>query len=102
MKKIFLNISLVLTLAAVFTSCGRDFDEINTDNSRITDPISGSLLAPIQYEMGSYGYNRADDFTFDIMQVALSFPNEGNTVSRYYLTESTGNGFWNNSYKPSI
>lgn len=99
MKKIFLNISLVLTLAAVFTSCGRDFDEINTDNSRITDPISGSLLAPVQYEMGSHGYNRADDFTFDIMQVALSFPNEGNTVSRYYLTESTGNGFWNNSYK---
>jgi hypothetical protein len=49
--------------------------------------------------MASYGYNRADDFTFQIMQVAIPFPNEGNTVSRYYLTEGTGAGYWNTSYK---
>lgn len=99
MKKNILKIGFLVALAIIPVSCGRSFEEINSDNSRITNPVAGSLLAPIQYEMGSYGYNRADDFTFDIMQIALSFPNEGNTVSRYYLTESTGNGFWNNSYK---
>jgi len=98
MKKIFLSTVFALSLMSL-NSCDRTFEEINTDTSKIKNPSVGSFLVPIQYEMGSYGYNRADDFTFDIMQVALSFPNEGNTVSRYYLTESTGNGYWNTSYK---
>ncbi len=96
------NILLILSVSiAAFSlnSCSRNFEEINTDTSRITKPSAGSLLVPVQYNMASYGYNRADDFTFDIMQVALPFPNEGNTVSRYYLTESTGNGYWNTSYR---
>ncbi|MEG0761065.1 MAG: SusD/RagB family nutrient-binding outer membrane lipoprotein, partial [Chryseobacterium sp.] len=98
MKKIFLSTAIALSILSV-TSCDRTFEEINTDTSKIKNPSVGSFLVPIQYDMGSYGYNRADDFTFDIMQVALSFPNEGTTVSRYYLTESTGNGYWNTSYK---
>lgn len=98
MKKIIVNTALILSLFA-FSSCDRSFEEINTDTSKIKNPSAGSFLAPIEYAMASYGYNRADDFTFDIMQVALDFPNEGNTISRYYLTESTGNGFWNTSYK---
>ncbi|WP_312077306.1 SusD/RagB family nutrient-binding outer membrane lipoprotein [Chryseobacterium sp.] len=98
MKKIFLSTALALSVFSL-NSCDRSFEEINTDTSRIKTPSVGSFLVPIQYEMGSYGYNRADDFTFDIMQIALDFPSEGNTISRYYLTESTGNGYWNTSYK---
>ncbi|MBF5026653.1 SusD/RagB family nutrient-binding outer membrane lipoprotein [Planobacterium oryzisoli] len=90
---------LVLILATLLFSCDRTMEQINTDTSRIKTPTAGSLLAPIQYEMSTYGYNRADDFTFQLMQVALPFPNEGNTLSRYYMTESTGNGYWNTSYK---
>lgn len=99
MKHILTTISAVFSFILIFNSCERNFDEINTDTSKITQPTAGSLLAPIQYEMGSYGYRRANDFTFEIMQVATPFPNEGNTVSRYYLTEGTGNGFWNTSYR---
>ncbi len=98
MKKILLILS-ISGAALVLNSCSRDFEEINNDTSRITKPSAGSLLVPIEYNMASYGYNRADDFTFQIMQVALPFPNEGNTVSRYYITESTGNGYWNTSYR---
>lgn len=98
MKKIILSTAFALSLITL-NSCERSFEEINTDTSRIKNPSAGSFLMPIQYAMGNYGYNRADDFTFDIMQVALSFPNEGNTVSRYYLTEGTGNGYWNTSYR---
>lgn len=98
MKKIFLS-SLIVIAVACLNSCDRSFEDINTDTSRIKAPSVGSFLVPIQYEMGSYGYNRADGFTFDIMQVSLPFTDEGNSVSRYYLTESTGNGFWNTSYK---
>lgn len=99
MENILTKIGIILSFSLLLSSCQRTFDEINTDTSKITQPSAGSLLAPIQYEMGSYGYKRANDFTFQIMQVATPFPNEGNTVSRYYITESTGNGFWNTSYR---
>ncbi len=98
MKNILSIVGISAALLSTY-SCSRNFDEINTDTSQIKSPSAGSLLVPIEYSMGRYGYNRADDFTFDIMQIALSFPNEGNTVSRYYLTESTGKGFWDTSYK---
>lgn len=98
MKKIIIHLALA---ASVFMlqSCDRTFEEMNTDTSKIKAPSVGSLLAPIQYEMGSYGYNRADDFTFDMMQIALDFPNEGNSYSRYYMDEKSGNGYWNTSYR---
>ena len=73
MKKIFLSTAIALSVFSM-NSCERSFEEINTDTSKIKQPSVGSFLVPIQYEMGSYGYNRADDFTFDIMQVALDFP----------------------------
>ncbi|KQS91415.1 SusD/RagB family nutrient-binding outer membrane lipoprotein [Chryseobacterium sp. Leaf394] len=98
MKKIILSTALILSVMSL-NSCDRTFEEINTDTSRTKTPSVGSLLAPVQYAMASYGYNRSDDFTFDIMQVALDFPSEGNTISRYYMTETTGNGYWNTSYK---
>lgn len=97
MKKIFINILLASSIF-ILNSCGRNFEEINTDTSKLTNPSVGSFLAPAEYEMGIYSYNRANDFTFDVMQVALDFPNEGNTFSRYYMTESSGNGYWNTSY----
>ncbi|QIY83522.1 SusD/RagB family nutrient-binding outer membrane lipoprotein [Chryseobacterium sp. NEB161] len=98
MKK---TIKLILFASLAFTvfSCNRSYDEINLDDSKIYEPEVSSFLAPIQYNMASVGYSRANDFTFDIMQVSLDFPNEGNSLSRYYLTENTGAGFWNNSYK---
>jgi hypothetical protein len=58
MKKLFINIALVASLF-IFNSCDRNFEEINTDTSKILNPSVGSLLAPIQYEMANYGYSRA-------------------------------------------
>lgn len=98
MKKILLNILLISSISFM-VSCSRNLDEVNVDESRISDPVSAKLLVPIQYNMAAVNYMRANDFTFDIMQVSLDFPNEGNSLSRYYLTENTGTGYWNNSYK---
>lgn len=89
----------VLLAATMLTSCDRTFEEINTDTSKINTPTAGSLLMPIQYNMAANAYTRANNFTFDIMQDMVDFPNEGNTLSRYYITESTGNSYWNTSYK---
>lgn len=99
MKKLLFNIVLIAGIGFTSVSCDRNLDEVNVDSSRISDPIAAKLLVPIQYNLASFNYMRANDFTFDIMQVSLDFPNEGNSLSRYYITENTGAGFWNNSYK---
>ncbi|OPC29256.1 hypothetical protein BAX97_15605 [Elizabethkingia meningoseptica] len=96
--KSYLKFIIPLSISLIAGSCNRNFEEINTDNSRIKDPTSGSLLNPVLYSMSSYGYNRANDFTFDLMQVSIDFPNEGNIISRYYMTDKTGQGMWNTSY----
>lgn len=100
MKNTLIKIASLCSLALVLSACdNRNFDEINTDTSKILNPTAGSLLPPLQYNMASVGYLRSNDFNFDIMQNVVDFPNEGNTLSRYFITENTGNGFWNNSYK---
>ncbi|SDI59309.1 Starch-binding associating with outer membrane [Chryseobacterium taeanense] len=99
MKKTIFKYILLAGLAFTVASCDRSFDEINVDDSKIYEPEVSSFLAPLQYNLASVGYLRANDFTFDIMQVSLDFPNEGNTLSRYNITENTGAGYWNNSYK---
>lgn len=99
MKKLLLNTLLIAGLGLVPVSCSRNLDEVNVDTSRINEPVASKLLVPVQYNMSAVNYMRANDFTFDIMQVSLDFPNEGNTLSRYNITENTGAGFWNNSYK---
>ncbi len=93
------NLIGLLLGTLLLLSCDRTFEEINTDTSKIIEPTAGSMLIPIQYGLASNGYMRANDFTFDIMQIMIDFPNVGNTLSRYYMTENTGNGYWNTSYK---
>ena len=99
MKNIWIKAVTFCVISLAAASCSRSFEEINTDTSKIIEPTPASLLAPIQYNMAANAYLRANDFTFDIMQIAIDFPGEGNNISRYYVTESTGNSYWNTSYK---
>ena len=79
MKNKFIKVLSLLTMVFVISSCDRTFEEINTDTSKIIEPTAGSMLIPIQYGLASNGYMRANDFTFDIMQIMIDFPNAGNT-----------------------
>lgn len=99
MKKNIIKILIAGSIVLSANSCTRDFVETNSDFSNIKDAKSEGLLNIALYEMASSAYMRANDFTFDVMQYSLDFPNEGNTYSRYYLTENSGVGYWNSSYK---
>lgn len=99
MKKNIIKIMLAGAVALSTVSCTRDFEATNSDSSKVKEVASYELFNPALYELASYAYMRANDFTFDIMQYSLDFPNEGNTYSRYYLTENSGVGYWNNTYK---
>lgn len=86
-------------LAWASTSCTDDFEEINTDPNRIDQISPGTLLNPIIYGISSFGTDRADAFTFQIMQVALPFPSANGGLHRYDVSEAAGNSTWNTYYR---
>ncbi|HSF52459.1 MAG TPA: SusD/RagB family nutrient-binding outer membrane lipoprotein, partial [Algoriphagus sp.] len=96
--KIFRKITALLAFSVAF-SCTEDFEEINTDPNRIDQISPGTLLNPILYGLSSFNTDRADGFTFQIMQVALPFPSANGGLHRYDVTENTGNSTWNTYYR---
>ncbi|ERM80500.1 hypothetical protein P872_13020 [Rhodonellum psychrophilum GCM71 = DSM 17998] len=97
MKK--LNQYILIVLLAGMVSCTEDFEEINTDPNRIERISPGTLLNPILYGISSFNTSRADAFTFQVMQVALPFPNASGGAHRYDITENAGNSTWNTYYR---
>jgi hypothetical protein len=96
MKKIS---TLIILLTCISFSCTNDFAEVNTDPNRIEKISPGTLLNPILYEMASFNTQRASDFTFNIMQVALPFPSASGGIHRYDISESVGSSTWNTYYR---
>lgn len=92
---------ILLTFAVLILnfSCTDDFEEINTDPNRIDKISPGTLLNPTLYAVSAFNMQRAEDFTFHIMQVSLPFPSASGGVHRYDVSESAGNSTWNNYYK---
>ena len=95
-KKFF---PLMVLLTCFSYSCTEDFEEINTDPNRIDRISPGTLLNPILYEVATFNTERADAFTFDIMQVTVPFPSASGGVHRYDVSESAGNSTWNTYYR---
>lgn len=92
-------VTLALMLSVVSFSCTDDFEAINTDPNRIETISPGTLLNPILYSVASFNTSRSDDFTFNIMQVALPFPSTSGGVHRYDISENAGNSTWNTYYR---
>lgn len=88
---IFLGSSLVMT------SCSH-FEDMNIDPNNIDRVVPGSLMAPLIYDIASYGSTRSYDFTWQLMQVSFPYPSTAVGVHRYDITPTAGNGSWNKSY----
>lgn len=89
-----------LIFCSVFMlSCTKDFEETNTDPNRIDQISPGTLLNPVIYGMATYNMQRADDITFNLMQVMLPFPSVSGGIHRYDMSDNVGNGTWNTSYR---
>lgn len=99
MRKIICNILSLFVISAVLISCTKDFEKINTDPNRIDQISPGTLLNPIIYNMASFNMQRADAFTFNVMQVALPFPSAQGGLHRYDVSETQGNSTWSTSYQ---
>ncbi|SKC84018.1 SusD/RagB family nutrient-binding outer membrane lipoprotein [Ohtaekwangia koreensis] len=95
-KKI--SIAFIL-MGAVSFSCTDGFEEVNTDPNKIEKISPGTLLNPILYSVSTFNTTKSDDFTFNIMQVALPYPSVSGGVHRYDISETAGNSTWNNYYR---
>ncbi len=93
------KITLLFALAASLLSCTKGFEELNLDPNRIEKISPGTLLNPIVYGLASFNTLRADDFTHDIMQVALPFPSVSGGIHRYVVSEGAGNSTWTTYYR---
>lgn len=98
MKKVFIGAFFALNIL-LFSSCTKDFNELNTDPNKIDKVTPGSLLTPTIYGMSTYFTERSYNFTWQLMQVGLPNPSVSNGVHRYEITENAGNGTWNTTYK---
>lgn len=91
------NITLGMVLSGFACSSCTDFDELNTDPTRMEKVNPGTLLDPILYDMGTYNWNRYYDYTFPLMQCLVS--NNGTSgVGWWNMTDSRGDGTWNTYY----
>lgn len=97
-RKIF-TILILISVAGVFNSCTKNFEEINTDPNRISQISPGTLLNPTLYSLAGYYIGKADDFNFHLMQVKVPFPAETGGIHIYDVTENSGSGLWNTSYR---
>lgn len=99
MKINYKNILIALVLSAGLTGCTKDFDEINNNPNKLEFVAPGTLVTPTVYGMATYFTVRSNDFTWEIMQDGLANPSAANGIHRYYFTEQSGDGTWNNCYR---
>lgn len=99
MNTIIKSILSIAIGGAMFASCTKKFDETNIDPNRIDQISPGTVLNPTIYELAGFNMKRADDITFNLMQVMLPFPSVSGGIHRYDLSDNVGAGTWNAYYK---
>jgi hypothetical protein len=93
------GIFVLALLTMISYSCTDNFEEINTNPNNLEMISPGTLLNPILYSVASFNTSKSDDFTFNIMQVALPYPSVSGGVHRYDISENAGNSTWNTYYR---
>lgn len=88
----------IVVAAMVFLNACTDFDELNTDPTRLTEANPGTLLNPVLYEMSTYNWRRYNSFTFPLMQGTVSTSSISG-LGWYNIQDATGDGTWSTYYR---
>jgi hypothetical protein len=97
MKYLSKLIAVFVVTTLAFSSC-TNFDELNTDHTRLNQSNPGTLLNPILYEMASYNWGRYNDYTFPLMQGTVSTSSISG-LGWYNISDAAGDGSWSAYYK---
>lgn len=88
---------IALLLLNTTHSCS-DFDDMNRDPNQMDQVNPGMLLNPVLYNMASYNWKRSESFTLELMQAVVPTNSTGG-VSRYFISETAGDGTWTAYYR---
>lgn len=84
MKKIHYSICLFAVMTSmIFSSCTKDFQEMNTDPNDIITVLPQQLLAPALVNTLSYNMLRNRNFNNELMQVTVNPSDAEGQVFRY-------------------
>jgi hypothetical protein len=90
---------LALTVAVSFTSCDKNFKEINTDPIGIPVSSPNQLLAPALVNVLTANMRQNRDFNNELMQVTVVPDANGEgQVFRYDIRRSWADRTWNSAY----
>ena len=88
---------IVLLFSIILGSC-ENFDDLNTDPTRMQESNPGVFLNPVLYEVGSYNWSRYNGFTFHLMQSIVT-TNSTVGLEWYYISDAAGDGHWSVYYR---
>lgn len=100
MKKAFYKKSTLILaiLGLVFSSCTKDFQEINTDPNNIPDALPQQLLAPALVNTLGYNMLRNRNFTNELMQITVDMSDAEGKVFRYDYRSNWSDYLYNGWY----
>lgn len=97
MKNITLKTAclLMLGLSSVFSSCEKDFEEVNTDPIGTSTTTANQLLAPALVNVLSANMIRNRSFTNELMQITVDISDADGKVFRYDFRRNWSDYLWN-------
>ena len=99
MKKIIYKITgVALMLSIAFSSCTKDFQEINTDPNNTTNALPQQLLAPALVNTLTYNMIRNRNFNNELMQVTVDMSDAEGKVFRYDYRANWADYLYNGWY----
>lgn len=99
MKKIILYITTGFAgLSLVFSSCTKNFEEINTDPNSTTNALPQQLLAPALVNTMTYNMLRNRSFNNELMQVTVDMSDAEGKVFRYDYRSNWSDYLYNGWY----
>ena len=100
MKKTFIHkLSLVLAISGMlFSSCTKNFEEINTDPNNTPTALPQQLLAPALVSTLTYNMLRNRNFNNELMQVTVDMSDAEGRVFRYDYRANWADYLYNGLY----
>lgn len=99
MKKIIYKLTgAALVLGLLFTSCTKNFTQINTDPIGTPNALPQQLLTPALVNSVSYGMLRNRNFNNELMQVTINMSDAEGQVFRYDYRNTWSDYLYNNWY----
>jgi hypothetical protein len=99
MKKITFQLAFVMAFIGIaFSSCTKDFEEINTNPNNIPDALPQQLLAPALVGTLTYNMLRNRNFNNELMQVTVNQSDAEGTVFRYDFRSTWSDYLYNGLY----